>query len=63
VAELRRAAFAAGGWLEAGQPPAGPVAAALLGAARRAGLDPTSLVQELAAAVLAGRARPGRTPG
>jgi hypothetical protein len=63
MTELRRAAFTAGGWLEAGQLRAGPIAAALLGAARRAGLEPASLVPELAAAVLAGRARPGRTPG
>jgi hypothetical protein len=60
--ELRRAAFAAGRWLAAGELPAAPVARALLAAADRAGLDPHTLASKLAADLSAGRARPGRLP-
>jgi hypothetical protein len=60
--ELRRTAFTAGQWIETGNLSAGPVERVLLGAASRSGLDPTSLALELADAILAGRARPGRLP-
>ena len=60
--QLRRAAFDAGSWLEAGHLPADPVAKALLTAAVRAGLDLHPLASKLAADVLAGRASPGRVP-
>jgi hypothetical protein len=59
---LLRAAFDAGRWLAAGGLPPDPIAQALLTAAGRAGLDPTTIAPELAAAVTAGRARPGRLP-
>jgi hypothetical protein len=62
VPELRRAAFAAGRWLAAGDLPADPVARALLAAAARAGLDPIAVANKLAADLVAGCARPGRLP-
>lgn len=61
-AQLRRAAYDAGRWLEAGHLPADPVARALLSAAARAGHEPASIAPKLAADVLAGRSRPGRMP-
>ena len=57
--ELRRAAFACGGWIEAGDLPAEPVVMALLDVADRAGVSADDV---LAAALTAGRARPGRLP-
>lgn len=62
AAELRRAAFSAGRWLEAGGQGPDAVAGVLLQAAVRAGHDAEALAPNLAAAVLAGRARPGRVP-
>jgi hypothetical protein len=60
--ELNRAAFAAGHWLEAGALPTEPVAGTLLAAAARANLDFDTIASKLAAALTAGRARPGRLP-
>jgi hypothetical protein len=60
--QLTGAAYQSGGWLETGDLPAAPVAHALLAAADRAGLDPDTIAPELAAALTAGRARPGRLP-
>jgi hypothetical protein len=57
--ELKRAAFACGGWVEAGWLDSDPVARALAAAARRAGCGSSTT---LAAAMAAGRARPGRLP-
>ena len=60
LAQLKGAAFEIGSWLQAGGLDTGPAAHALLGAAKRAGLDDQAMV--LASAVSAGRARPGRIP-
>ena len=58
--QLRRAAFQIGGWLEAGGLRPDDAAAALLSAARRANVQ--GLGAQLAEAMTAGRARPGRVP-
>jgi hypothetical protein len=62
VRQLRRAAFVVGNWLDASGLPVELIAEALMGAAARAGLDPISIAPVLAAALTAGRARPGRVP-
>jgi hypothetical protein len=60
--QLRRAAFAIGNWLDTSRLPVELIADLLLCAAARAKLDPISVAPVLAAAVTAGRARPGRVP-
>jgi hypothetical protein len=60
--QLTNAAYQAGRWLQAAALPVEPVATALLAAGRRAGLAPDTLAPKLAAALTAGRARPGRLP-
>jgi hypothetical protein len=58
--QLTGAAYQSGRWLEQGALPAEMVADPLLTAAARAGLDPATIAPKLAAALTAGRARPGR---
>lgn len=60
--QLRRVAFDAGRWLEAGGLSTNAVARVLLDAAGRAALDGPALSAELAASIQAGRAQPGRVP-
>jgi hypothetical protein len=60
--QLTGSAYQTGRWLETGRLPAEPVAGTLLAAAARAGLDPVTIAPKLAAALTAGRARPGRLP-
>jgi hypothetical protein len=62
VGDLRRAAYELGRWLQAGELPVEPVAAALLGAAGRGGHDLVDLANRLAADLSAGRSQPGRLP-
>jgi hypothetical protein len=62
VRQLRRAAFIIGKWVDASGLPVELIAGALLSAAARAGFDPIAIAPVLAAALTAGRARPGRVP-
>jgi hypothetical protein len=57
-AQLRRATFASGQWLQAGKLPDRLIAQAVVLAAQRAVVDPQTLATDL----LAGRARPAQLP-
>jgi hypothetical protein len=58
--QLTSAAYQSGRWLEQSELPTELVADPLLSAAARAGFDPAIIASKLAAALTAGRARPGR---
>jgi hypothetical protein len=60
--QLTGSAYRTGRWLGQSKLPSKLVADPLLAAAARAGLDPVTIAPKLAAALTAGRARPGRLP-